>query len=148
MPLGFLRSFIEHFRNSWAPELPGTELMPYEANAKDAILQAPAVASHLAAFSDFVYVAVDVEHPGPGLQFLVGALACSAFLLSGCYPSVPDVGDTGPSSPQVSDTGSSASEVGDIGTWELLNSAEVTPFSTTLQLGVGDTPAKATTWCW
>ena len=83
-----------------------------------------------------VYVEVEVEHPGFGLQFLVGALACSAFLLSGCDASAPDVGDTGSSSPQVRGTGSSTSAVGDIGTWELLNSTEVTSFSITLQLGV------------
>ena len=67
-----------------------------------------------------------MEHSSSGLQFLVGALACSAIILSGCDASAPDVGDTG----------SSGSEVGDIGTWELLNSTEVTSDSTSLRLGV------------
>jgi hypothetical protein len=110
--------------------------MLYEASTKDAILRAPAVARHPVSSFGLVYVEVEVEHPSSGLQFLVGALACSAFLLSGCDASAPDVGDTGSSSPKVSGTGSSASAVGDIGTWELLNSTEVTSFSTTLRLGV------------
>jgi hypothetical protein len=110
--------------------------MLYEASTRDDILRAPAVASHLISSFGLGYVEMDVKHPGSGFQFLVGARVCSAFLLSGCDASAPDVGDTGSSSPQASDTGSSASAVGNIGTWQLLNAAEVTPESTTLQLGV------------
>lgn len=86
--------------------------------------------------SDWFAWRFDVEHPRLGRRFLIGALACSALMLSGCDASAPDVGGAGSPTQKVSDTGSLAPEVGEIGTWELLNSSEVTSDSTTLQLGV------------
>lgn len=77
-----------------------------------------------------------MEHSSRGRQFLVGAMACTTFALSGCSSSELRVGDTGSSAPKIGETGTSAGGVGDTGTWELLNSAEVTPYSTTLRLAV------------
>lgn len=75
-----------------------------------------------------------MEHSGSGRRFLVGALACTA-VISGCSSSEPQVADTG-SSALHGETGTIPPQVGATGTWELLNSAEVTPDSITLRLAV------------
>lgn len=77
-----------------------------------------------------------MEHPYSGRRFLIGALACSVLLFSGCGASAPDVGGAGPQTPKSIDRGSITPEAGEIATWALRNSSEVTSNSTMLQLGV------------